>query len=158
MTAPNHATRTARPEVVPGALAALLLIWAGVLIGVSFLAAPVKFNAPSLSLPVALDVGRQEFFALNLVEIGLAVATLALGFLARPSRAVWLALGLAVAIVALQGLWLLQVLDARTEMIIRGQSPPPAPWHTVYIVLEVAKLLALLAAGALALLRPRPAT
>jgi len=32
-----------------------------VLIGISFFAAPAKFNAPSLSLPVAMDGGRQEF-------------------------------------------------------------------------------------------------
>lgn len=35
----------------------LAVLWAGLLLGVSFLATPVKFLAPSLSLPVALDVG-----------------------------------------------------------------------------------------------------
>lgn len=32
----------------------LATLWAGLLLGVSFLATPVKFLAPSLSLPVAL--------------------------------------------------------------------------------------------------------
>jgi hypothetical protein len=136
-------------------LTALLLLWAGVVIGVSFLAAPAKFAAPSLTLPVAMEVGRQEFFVLNLVEAGFAVLTLALAFLARPARAIWLGLGLAVVIVALQGLWLLPLLDARAELIMEGQTPPAAPWHMVYIVLEVTKLLALLGAGWLALARLR---
>jgi len=146
---------TGRPGVASKALTALLLLWAGVVIGVSFLAAPAKFAAPSLTLPVAMEVGRQEFFVLNLVEAGFAVLTLALAFLARPARAIWLGLGLAVVIVALQGLWLLPVLDARAELIMEGQTPPAAPWHMVYIVLEVTKLLALLGAGWLALARLR---
>jgi len=146
---------TGRPGVASKALTALLLLWAGVVIGVSFLAAPAKFAAPSLTLPVAMEVGRQEFFVLNLVEAGFAVLTLALAFLARPARAIWLGLGLAVVIVALQGLWLLPLLDARAELIMEGQTPPAAPWHMVYIVLEVTKLLALLGAGWLALARLR---
>ena len=46
----------------------LALVWFGVLAGVSFLATPIKFMAPSLSLSVALDVGRQTFAALNPLE------------------------------------------------------------------------------------------
>lgn len=59
----------------PGSLLAILMLasaWAGFLAGVSFLATPVKFLAPSLTLPVALDVGRQTFFAFNRSEIVLA--------------------------------------------------------------------------------------
>jgi hypothetical protein len=41
-----------------------------------------------------------------------AAVTLAVAGLVRPSRRIWLGLGLAVAIVALQGLWLLPLLDA----------------------------------------------
>jgi hypothetical protein len=54
-------------------------------------------------------------------------------------------------VIALQALWLLPVLDARAEMIIQGETPPRAPWHTLYIAIEVLKLLALLVVGWLAL-------
>jgi hypothetical protein len=147
MIASNRETRVGDVGIAPMLLAGLLLLWAGVLIGVSFLAAPAKFAAPSLSLPVAMDVGRQEFGTLNLVEAGFAVVTMALAFMVRPSRPVWVGLGLAAAIVALQGLWLLPLLDARAEMIIQEQTPPPAPWHALYIAVEVVKLAALLLAG-----------
>jgi hypothetical protein len=140
-----------RNAIARSGLGALILLWAGVLIGVSFLAAPAKFGAASLSLPVAMDVGRQEFGVLNLVEIVFAIATLALAALARPPRPIWLGLGAAALIVALQALWLLPVLDARAERIIQGGTPPSAPWHALYIVAEVLKLLALLSAGWLAL-------
>jgi hypothetical protein len=136
-------------------LGALIMLWAGVLIGVSFLAAPAKFSAPTLTLPVAMDVGRQEFGTLNLAEIVLAVAALALAAYARAPRTIWFGLAVAAAVIALQGLWLLPVLDARAEMIIQGETAPSAPWHTLYISIEVLKLLALLAVGWLALWRLR---
>jgi hypothetical protein len=139
------------------ALGALIMLWAGVLIGVSFLGAPAKFGAPGLSLPMAMEIGRREFGALNLTEIALAVVTLALAAYVRPGRATWLALGLAALIVVLQWLWLLPVLDARAELIIQGGTPEPAPWHRLYIGAEILKLLALLASGWLTLWRPRSA-
>jgi hypothetical protein len=102
-----------------------------------------------------MEVGRREFGVLNLGEIALAVVTLALAAYARPERTIWLGLALAAVVVAVQALWLLPVLDARAELIIRGETPQPAPWHTLYIGAEVVKLLALLVIGWLALWRPR---
>ncbi len=149
------ATFDRRLAIARCALGALIMLWAGVLIGVSFLAAPAKFNAPGLSLPVAMEVGRREFGALNLAEIALAVMSLALAAYARPERTIWLGLGLAALIVVVQWLWLLPVLDARAELIIRGETPEPAPWHALYMGAEVVKLLALVVIGWLALWRPR---
>jgi Domain of unknown function (DUF4149) len=149
------ATFDRRLAIARCALGALIMLWAGVLIGVSFLAAPAKFDAPGLSLPVAMEVGRREFGALNLAELVLAVVTLALAAYARPERTIWLGLGVAAVMVLLQWLWLLPVLDARAELIIRGETPEPAPWHALYIGAEVLKLLVLLVIGWLALWRPR---
>jgi hypothetical protein len=149
------ATWDRRLAIARCALGALIMLWAGVVIGVSFLAAPAKFGAPGLSLPVAMEVGRREFGALNLAELVLAAVTLALAAYARPERVIWLGLGLAAVIVVLQWLWLLPVLDARAELIIRGETPEPAPWHALYIGAEIIKLVALLVIGWLALWRPR---
>jgi Domain of unknown function (DUF4149) len=149
------ATFDRRLAIARCALGALIMLWAGVLIGVSFLAAPAKFDAPGLSLPVAMEVGRREFGALNLAELVLAVVTLALAAYARPERTIWLGLGVAAVIVLLQWLWLLPVLDARAELIIQGETPEPAPWHALYIGAEVLKLLVLLVTGWLALRRSR---
>jgi Domain of unknown function (DUF4149) len=149
------ATLDRRLAIARCAFGALIMLWAGVLIGVSFLAAPAKFDAPGLSLPVAMEVGRREFGALNLAELVLAVVTLALAAYARPERTIWLGLGVAAVIVLLQWLWLLPVLDARAELIIQGETPEPAPWHALYIGAEVLKLLVLLVTGWLALRRSR---
>jgi hypothetical protein len=39
-------------------VAAALFVWAGLLLGVSFVATPAKFLAPTLGLAQAWDVGR----------------------------------------------------------------------------------------------------
>jgi hypothetical protein len=44
-----------------GAIACGMFLWAGMLLGVSFIATPAKFLAPSLPLAQALDVGRSSF-------------------------------------------------------------------------------------------------
>ena len=113
--------------------------------------------APSLSLPVAMEVGREEFHVLNVVETGFALVALALAALARPGRLIWLGIGVAAVLVTVQGLWLLPVLDARAEVIIQGATPPAAPWHALYIASEVLKLLVLLVTGWLVLRRLRSA-
>ena len=52
-------------RVSPGTLehlaTKLYLLWAGLAIGVAFLATPAKFLAPSLSLTVALELGWDPF-------------------------------------------------------------------------------------------------
>lgn len=141
-----------RPSLA-GALVVVSLIWLGMLIGVSFFATPVKFLAPSLSLPVALDVGRQTFFWFGRIEIVLGVLTVVAAWSAH-RRAAFVAALLAVAAVALQRLWLLPLLDARVEIIIGGGTPPASGWHNVYIVVELIKLalVGAVAAGGLAAL------
>lgn len=46
-------------------------LWLGMLIGVSFIGTPAKFGAATLSLPVALDVGRTTFALFNWIEWGM---------------------------------------------------------------------------------------
>jgi hypothetical protein len=155
-------------------LSMLALVWFGVLAGVSFLATPIKFVAPSLSLAVALDVGRQTFAALNLLELILAFVLLVITILqyrgvrslspttgqsahqsVRRSRApVIISLSLLVLVLS-QTLWLLPVLDARVEMILQGNPPPASSLHLVYIGVDVIKLclLGLLAGISLSRLR-----
>mgnify|MGYP001310938603 CR=1 FL=1 len=131
-----------------GRLLTILVVataWAGFLIGVSFLATPVKFMAPSLILPVALDVGRQTFHVFNRCEIALAVAMLLLVIWGLRSR---IPIGLAailMLLVVMQTLWMLPALDARVEAILKGGTPAPSPLHTAYIAVECAKLALLVA-------------
>lgn len=134
---------------------AVAVFWAGMLIGVSFLATPAKFLAPSLSLPVALDVGRHTFAVFNKVEW--LIALVLLGTLAMRLRP-WPALAaatLATALVAVESFWLLPVLDHRVGMIIAGRMPPPSQLHNLYIVIESIKLIAVVAVAVAAAWAPQ---
>lgn len=126
-------------------LSAACLVWAGVVIGVSFLATPAKFLAPTLTLPVALDVGRHTFGVLRPVEIAWAALTLALAWLGRARlRAALAALWTTLA---LELLWLVPTLDARALRVVAGETIPPTYHHVVYIVLEMVELTLLLGRG-----------
>ena len=48
--------------------ACIALIWLGMVLGISFLEAAVKFLAPSVTLEIGLDIGRYVFGAFNKVE------------------------------------------------------------------------------------------
>lgn len=113
------------------------------LLGVSFLATPVKFLAPSLSFAVALDVGRHTFAVFNKVEWLLSVVLM--GAVLSGDRR-WLSLSttaVIIALVAAETFWLLPLFDHRVGMIIAGQQPLPSNLHNLYIAFEVVKLLAL---------------
>ncbi len=139
-------------------LFAVALLWLGLLIGVAFLATPVKFLAPSLKMAVALDVGRHTFAAFSKVE-WLCAAALLLALIGGSTRlGVTMAAILVVALAA-QTAWLLPLLDARVATIIAGRQPTPSNLHWFYIALDTTKLVALLViCGEMArlLLRPWP--
>lgn len=119
--------------------------WAGFLVGVSFLATPVKFLAPSLSLPVALDVGRQMFLIFNRSEVVLgAFMLLLLLWGLRTTAAISLGAVLDLLILT-QTFWMLPILDARVETILQGGTPAQSSLHTFYVIVECVKLALLLA-------------
>lgn len=128
-----------------------LFVWTGLLAGVSFVATPAKFLAPSLPLPIALDVGRVTFHVLATIEwslLALFVALLVLSWRSNPAcRSVAVLLALVGVALAVETFALRPHLDARVAEIIAGNTPAKNSLHTIYIALEVAKL-ALLAAAA----------
>lgn len=139
----------ARPSQALTVLAAS--VWFGMVIGVSFLATPVKFQAPSLALPVALEVGRVTFGLFSRVEWVFAVLLTVSVVLPGAGRGARLLTAAVLALVAVEAIWLLPALDARVEAVIQGR-PEPASWHhLLYAVAETAKavLLAVLAVHAL---------
>jgi hypothetical protein len=146
----TEARSTHGSEAAPAAVIAL--VWLGMLIGVSFLATPVKFVVQDLSMPVALQVGRATFALFSRVEWLLAAALLfAAGWRWR-TRPVVLTLAVATgAAVLAQGAWLLPALDVRVAMIVAGGTPPASPHHALYAGIEAMKAIALAVLAAMAL-------
>lgn len=126
------------------ALAFVTTIWLGLLLGVSFLATPVKFQAPSLDLGVALEVGRVTFALFSKVEMGLCVALIACLIILKPGVTRKLAIGLVVIIVIAEAFWLLPALDARVSQIVAGATSTASNYHLWYVLGEGAKAILLL--------------
>jgi uncharacterized membrane protein (DUF485 family) len=123
----------------------ILMLWAGFVCAISFMEAWLKFQAPGVTLPIGLGIGKLVFTALNRVEIVLAL--LLLYFVRRvygliKSKMTFIVLGLA-AIVAVQTFVLLPVLTQRAVEIINGAPATSDPAHFIYIGLEVIKVVLL---------------
>lgn len=129
-------------QFLPSATA---LVWAGVSLGGSLIATPAKFQAPSLSMPTALEVGRAQFQWVGLGEAVLAVALMIT--LLTIGKMDWRLGAVPLVLLAIQRLAIMPPLDARTLQVIAGHDVGSSSLHIAYIVLEIAKFLALLAAG-----------
>ncbi len=139
-------------------LAALLFVWTGLLLGVSFVATPAKFLAPSLTMPVALDVGRWTFHVLAWLEWSfVALSAVLIAFIWRTSRAgIGMVAGLMTAnaiVLAAETFILRPMLDERVLRIMAGESVPPSGSHNLYIAFEAVRLALVLAAAVVAIRR-----
>jgi len=133
---------------------AIPFIWFGMIAAISFMEAPLKFQAPGITIPLGLSVGRLIFFALNKIEIVLAVIFLLSLFGSRGiGRAAAVSFGCIVLILLAETVWLLPVLDVRAEQVIAGTADPFSNLHLFYIALDAIKLILLFVLGALTLRR-----
>lgn len=129
--------------------AAAAFIWLGMVAGISFLEAPLKFRAPGITTRLGLGIGRIVFRALNRAEVVLlVVVAVAAGLGARP--VLWPAAALAV-VLAGQLLVVRPRLNRRSDRVLAGEDVPRSREHLVYVALEVVKLGLLVAAGVVAL-------
>lgn len=127
------------------------ILWIGFLLAISFMEAPLKFQAELVTLPIGLSVGRVIFGALNKIEwVLLALIIICEGFNKLKNGTLGWALVL-LAIVCFQSFWLLPTLDARAVLIIEGNLLPPSNTHFYYLAFEVAKLTVLVLYTRLAL-------
>lgn len=121
--------------------AAVALVWLGIVIGVAFLATPVKFTAPSLELSTALEIGRVTFRLLARVEWVLAALLVAVAMLGR-ERLPW-SVAVPIAVIVLEALWLTPMLGARTDAIRSGHPVPASALHRFFIAGKLLECAAL---------------
>jgi hypothetical protein len=132
-------------------LATVFAAWAGLVFGVSFLSARAKFRAPSITLRVALDVGRQTFRMLSRTELLLAVAA-SLACVAAPGALILAGMTLVWSVIAAERLWLLPALDLRAGIQMTGRTTGPSYHHSLFARLEMTKACLLLVCSGVAIL------
>ena len=125
--------------------------WFGMTAGISLLATPLRFSASTITRPVALDVGRVVFSALNKAEFVALILLLITVRVSGKARALWAVCGVLALILIAQSAWLLPELAARTQMVIDGHEPPQSYVHAIYSTLELSKLAILFVTGFVAL-------
>lgn len=125
-------------------VAGVASFWLGIIVATA-VGARVKFDAPSLTVPVGLDVGRHVFAAIGVLELALWGVTCILGVIERRSRVVFSIIGATGVGLALQAIWLRPALNARAAAIIEGAVLESSSLHLNYIGVEVVKVLALVA-------------
>ncbi|MBX3709494.1 MAG: hypothetical protein KIT56_08870 [Gammaproteobacteria bacterium] len=125
----------------------IVFLWAGMILGISFLESWAKFHAPSLTRPIGLDVGRTVFNYFHKVQTVLALLVIALIIFASVSFEIYLMLGGLILILCIQSIWLLPRLNERVSIIIAGDQSPPSFVHAFYGMVEIAKFILLCVSG-----------
>lgn len=125
----------------------ILLLWSGMLVGISFLESWVKFRAPTLTKAIGLDVGRTVFNVFHKVQFGLLTILIILGLFTNLSFEHSLLLGIVGLCLLLQVIWLFPKLNKRADLIIKGLEPPKSHIHAIYGILEIIKLILMIYLG-----------
>jgi hypothetical protein len=134
-----------------GALvSAFTFTWLGLVLGISFIEAPLKFRAPGVTIPLGLGIGRLVFRALNIVEGVLAaglVVAVALGSFAVP---VSVLVAVAAGLLVVQLVAIRPRLNRRTDRVLNapeGADLPRSRAHVTYVAVELLKVVALVSLG-----------
>lgn len=126
---------------------AAVFVWLGMVAAISFIEAPLKFRAPGITRELGLGIGRLVFKALNGSEAVLAIVAMVALAMDDASRAIWLTLVVAFAIVVVQGAMIHTVMDKRAARIVLGETLQESRQHVVYIGLEAVKVVLLIVTG-----------
>jgi len=129
------------------AIIATTFIWAGMVCGISFLEAPLKFQAPGITLELGLGIGKLVFGALTKIEMVFSLLLIAFLCLSQLKFKIWLLFALPILIVVIDNAVLMPILDQRIELITSGTTPPASNAHWWYVGLEILKLIGLLVGG-----------
>lgn len=147
ITAATHAPRWARAMML-----ILPAIWIGLIIGISFIEAPLKFTAPGITIPLGLGIGRRVFLAMNIVEVIVAIVLLiALVSMWRSNKrqaitnfsAMRLYTFIAVGMLVLKTAIIRPLLAVETDAVLAGTSEGGSPTHYYYIGVEAILFIAL---------------
>ncbi len=121
-------------------------LWLGLLVGISFIEAPLKFQAPGITLELGLGIGELVFGVLNKVELVLMAGLLICAFYQKNilTKQIKIIIGLLCTVLLVQTFFLFPILNERIVMIRAGQTPPDSAAHLFYVIGEGLKVIFLI--------------
>ena len=126
------------------AIIAITFLWAGMVCGISFLEAPLKFQAPGISIELGLGIGKLVFGALTKIEMAFSLFLIAFLSLSQSKINTWMLFIVPILIVIIDNAVLMPIMNERVDMIVNGITPEASSTHLWYIILELLKLVSLL--------------
>jgi len=133
----------------PAIVSGTLFFWAGFVCSISFMEAWLKFQAPGVTLPIGLSIGKLIFTALNRMEwiflVLLGVVTIS-RIRNLPKTFFYLSATI-LLILIMQTFALLPELNQRAELIISGTTPNKSGAHLLFGIAEVLKVIILVYLG-----------
>src|SRR5699024_3829135 len=147
ITTSAHAPRWARAMML-----ILPAVWIGLIIGISFIEAPLKFTAPGITIPLGLGIGRRVFLAMNITEIVIGIVlliALVSGWRSRRIHKVAyfgtmrLYTFIALAMLLTKTAIIRPLLAVETDAVLAGTSDGGSLTHSYYIGVEAILFIAL---------------
>lgn len=112
-------------------------VWLGLIIAIDLIEAPLKFQAPGITIPLGLGIGRLVFTAMNIVEVVLAIPfVLALLRRPRPTRPAFVLAGVAVVMLIVKIAVIRPMLAVHTDAVLAGASGGGSTTHYWYIAVD----------------------
>ena len=128
---------------------ALPFIWAGAVLGHSFIASHAKYKAPGLESNVAVEVSNATFTQFFLFEILFLAGITATMVISNVGRYLWFVFFVVALCVFLQRYYLKPILFNKVDDFEHNR-PLPTKFHfQFYTVLECIKFLTLIGLGSL---------
>ncbi len=125
----------------------IVFTWIGFVCAISFMEAWLKFQAPGITIPLGLGIGRLVFQALNKVEWVCLFSITSIYLISPKTKWSSSIILLLIAILLTQTFYLLPFLGQRATAIIAGHIEAPSTLHIVYIISEVVKVVCLFLLG-----------
>jgi hypothetical protein len=111
-------------------------IWLGLIMGISLIEAPLKFQAPGITIPLGLGIGRLVFTAMNVVELVLAGLLLLSLVGQRVDRRFWALVGGAVVVLVAKVMVIRPLLNRQTDLVLTGADDGGSALHYLYIAAD----------------------
>jgi hypothetical protein len=117
-------------------------IWIGLILGVSFYAASIKFTAPGVGLEQLLAIGQVTFQGFTWIELA-AFVLLLLASLSQLTRGVVICMFVLCLLLLVQKLIVLPVLDTALNRTVAGEPMEETSLHFIYGAIDCVKMAVL---------------
>ena len=122
-------------------------IWCGMLVGISFIEAPIKFRAPGVTRSIGVGIGQLVFNALNKIEWIFCISWLLSFYIGKKDLADLIIPSTICLLLFLQTCWIMPHLKKRVVLLREGLQSTRRSLHPYYIIGEVLKVSLLAGSG-----------